>query len=276
MERTIPLRALLSVTVTTAAAAVLTSAGALAATTPEPALARAPATAGLVVAAAAPAATGTATRADAANAAKPTTCLRIRGAAACVGADESDRPGISVEDTAPDRYHAVVEYYLNGYLGTKYVIHNLGHEGEIRSNREIGATVTFRAAVYKGNHRIKVSRWKTVRTDTEYPVKRDTDVTPSTARARSQICASTKSAASTCFADRKQTVVYACDTSADRRQARAEYFLGGDPTARFEIHQLAGVNTCGKAEHGDVRVSKYRASVFDLGHRVATRLYKYH
>lgn len=59
-------------------------------------------------------------------------CARVRGAAACVGADESDRPGISIEDTEPDKLHATVEYYLNGYLGTKYVIHNLAGDGQIR------------------------------------------------------------------------------------------------------------------------------------------------
>jgi hypothetical protein len=78
----------------------------------------------------------------------------------------------------------------------------------------------------------------------------------------------------TCFAER-DTYVFACDTRADKYQARAEYFVGGDPTARFEIHQLAGVNTCGKAEHGELSVSMYRASLFDENRRVATSLYKY-
>ncbi|GGO60523.1 hypothetical protein [Nonomuraea cavernae] len=201
-------------------------------------------------------------------------CVRVRGAAACVGDDESSRPGVSIEDTRNDRLHPAVEYYLNGYLGTKYVIHNLAREGEIRGSREIGKTITFRAALYKGDRRVKVSRWKTVRDVTKYPVKRDTRVTPAGARARSAICVSTRGAASTCFAE-KNTFVFACDTGADEHQARAEYFVGGDPTARYEIHQLAGVNTCGKAEHGDLAISMYRASVFDDDHQVATRLYKY-
>ncbi|WP_248959711.1 hypothetical protein [Sphaerisporangium perillae] len=256
---------MISVTAIAAATAALTSAPALAATAPIPASGEAPAAAsGLLTTAAAP----TTTSEEAPK------CIRVRGAAACVGPDESDRPGISIEDTEPDKLHATVEYYLNGYLGTKYVIHNLAGEGEIRGSREVGKIVTFRAALYRGNHRIKVSRWKTALSDTKYPVKRDVRVTPSTARARSEICTSTKGAASMCFAE-KNTFVFACDTGADQNQARAEYFVGGDPTARFEIHQLAGFNTCGKAEHGDLAISKYRASVFDHNHRVATRLYKY-
>jgi hypothetical protein len=203
-------------------------------------------------------------------------CIRIRGAQACVGPDESNLPGITVQDTAADKYHPAVEYYLNGYLGTLYVIHNLGHKGETKGSREIGKTVTFRAAVYKGGHRVIVSRWKTVQNLAKYPVKRETNVTPAAARARSSVCTVTRAAASFCFGERKSTVVFACDTSADERQARAEYFVGGDPTARFEIHQLAGADTCGKAEHGDLAVSMYRASVYNQNHRVATRLYKYH
>ncbi|MEU8270711.1 hypothetical protein AB0B89_26575 [Sphaerisporangium sp. NPDC049002] len=242
-----------------AATAALTSASALAATAPIPAFSEAPV-----------AATGLPTAGDEAP-----KCVRVRGAAACVGPDESDRPGISIEDTEPDKLHATVEYYLNGYLGTKYVIHNLAGEGEIRGSRAIGKVVTFRAALYRGNHRIKASRWKTVRGATKYPVKRETRVTPATARARSEVCTSTKGVAGMCFAE-KDTFVYACDTGADTRQARAEYFVAGDPTARFEIHQLAGFNTCGKAEHGDLAISKYRASVFDHNRRIATRLYKYH
>ncbi|MEU8247930.1 hypothetical protein [Nonomuraea sp. NPDC048916] len=201
-------------------------------------------------------------------------CVRVKGAAACVGDDESSRPGISIEDTRNDRLHPAVEYYLNGYLGTKYVIHNLAREGEIRGSREIGKTITFRAALYRGDKLLKVSRWKTVRDVTKYPVKRETRVTPAGARARSEICVSTRGAASTCFAE-KNTFVFACDTGADKHQARAEYFVAGDPTARYEIHQLAGVNTCGKAEHGDLAISMYRASVFDDDHQVATRLYRY-
>lgn len=249
MELRIAVRVLVSVAAIAAAMTPLTSAPALAATASIPAF-------------------GSATSEE-----EPV-CARVRGAAACVGADESDRPGITIEDTEPDKLHATVEYYLNGYLGTKYVIHNLAGDGQIRGSRQIGKTITFRAAIYKGNHRIKVSRWKTVRSLTEYPVKRETRVTPSTARARSEVCTSTKGVASTCFAE-KATFVFACDTGADGRQARAEYFVEGDPTARFEIHQLAGYNTCGKAQHGDLAISKYRASVFDQNHRVATRLYKY-
>ncbi|GAA3443734.1 hypothetical protein GCM10018955_31720 [Planomonospora venezuelensis] len=191
-----------------------------------------------------------------------------------MGPDDSDRPGISIEDTTTDRLHPAVEYYLNGYLGTKYVIHNLARKGEARGSLGVGKVVTFRAAIYKGNRRIKVSRWKTVRDVAEHPVKRETRVTPAAARARAEVCTSTKGAASTCFSERK-TFVFACDTSADKYQARAEYFVGGDPTARFEIHQLAGAGTCGKAEHGDLSVSMYRASVFNGNRRVATRLYRY-
>ncbi|WP_431893518.1 hypothetical protein [Nonomuraea sp. bgisy101] len=201
-------------------------------------------------------------------------CVRVKGARACVGLDQSALPGITVQDTKKDRLHAAVEYYQNGYLGTKYVIHNLAREGEIRGNRQIGKTVTFRAAVYKGDRRIKVSGWKTVSDVTKHPVKRETRVTPAGARARSEVCTSTKGAADMCFGEKK-TFVFACDTGADRHQARAEYFLNGDPTARFEIHQLGGLNTCGKAVHGDLAVSMYRASVFDDTHLVATRLYKY-
>ncbi|MFF4624766.1 hypothetical protein [Nonomuraea jabiensis] len=201
-------------------------------------------------------------------------CVRIKGAEACVGPDGSDRPGITIEDRANDGLHATVEYYLNGYLGTKYVIHNLGRKGEVRGNREIGKIVTFRAAVYEGNHRVRFGRWKTVRNITKYPIKRETRVTPASARSRSKACTSTKGASTLCFNERN-TVVFACDTSADEYQARAEYFIAGDPTARFEIHQLAGVNTCGKAEHGDLAVSMYRASLFNHNRRVATRLYKY-
>ncbi|NUW43929.1 hypothetical protein [Nonomuraea rhodomycinica] len=205
-------------------------------------------------------------------------CVRVKGAAACVGPDGSDRPGVTVEDTAPDKLHAVVEYYLDGYLGTKYVIHNLGREGDVRGSRGIGSVVTFRASVYQGGHRVRTSRWKTVRDATKYPVRRETRVTPASARARSQVCTSTRNAATLCFSGKegRNTVVFACDTRADEYQARAEYYLGGDPTARFEIHQLAGENTCGKAEHDGVAMSMYRASLFDQGHRVATRLYKYH
>ncbi|WP_433435322.1 hypothetical protein [Nonomuraea sp. CA-141351] len=201
-------------------------------------------------------------------------CLRIKGAEACVGPDGSDRPGVTIEDTANDNLHPAVEYYLNGYLGTKYVIHNLGRKGEVRGNREIGKIVTFRAALYEGNHRVKFGRWKTVRDMTKYPVKRETRVTPTEARARAKTCTSTKGAATVCFGE-QNTFVFACDTGADTYQARAQYFVAGDPTARFEIHQLAGVNTCGKAEHGDLAVSMYRASVYNHNRRVATRLYKY-
>ncbi|GAA3787362.1 hypothetical protein GCM10022226_02030 [Sphaerisporangium flaviroseum] len=264
MDHRTPVRALISVTAIAAATMALTSSPTLAATASIPAYGEAPAATGILTTAAAAATTGQA---------KPE-CIRVKGAAACVGADESDRPGISIEDTQPDKLHATVEYYLNGYLGTKYVIHNLAGENEIRGSREVGKTVTFRAALYKGNHRIRVSRWKTVRSVTKYPVKPETRITPATARARSEVCTSTKRAAAMCFAE-KDTFVFACDTGADQRQARAEYFVGGDPTARFEIHQLAGFNTCGKAHHGDLAISKYRASVFDHNHRVATRLYKY-
>ncbi|WP_188197109.1 hypothetical protein [Nonomuraea sp. SYSU D8015] len=202
-------------------------------------------------------------------------CVRIKGAEACVGPDGSDRPGITIEDTARDRYHPAVEYYQNGYLGTKYVIHNLAGEGEVRGSREIGKVVTFRAALYKGDRRVKAGRWKTVQNMAKYPVKRETRVTPAAARARAKLCTSTKGAAVTCFAERKTSYVFACDTRADKYQARAEYFVGGDPTARFEIHQLAGLNTCGKAEHGELRISMYRASVFDDRRQVATQLYRY-
>ncbi|NJP95537.1 hypothetical protein HCN51_39945 [Nonomuraea sp. FMUSA5-5] len=201
-------------------------------------------------------------------------CVRLKGAEACVGPDGSDRPGITIEDTADDHRHPAVEYYLNGYLGTKYVIHNLGRKGAVRGNREIGKVVTFRAALYQGNHRVKYGRWKTVQNVAKYPVKRDTRTTPAGARGKSRTCTSTKAAATLCFGERK-TFVYACDTAADEYQARAEYFVGGDPTTRYEIHQLAGVGTCGRAEHGDLSISMYRASVFDHGRRKATRLYKY-
>lgn len=201
-------------------------------------------------------------------------CVRIKGAEACVGPDGSDRPGITIEDTARDKLHPAVEYYLNGYLGTTYVIHNLGREGEVRGSREIGKTVTFRAALYEGNHRVRHGRWKTVQNIAKYPVKRETRVTPATARARAKVCTSTRGAAMTCFNERK-SYVFACDTRADKYQARAEYFVAGDPTARFEIHQLAGVNTCGKAEHGDLAISMYRASLFNDKSEVASPLYKY-
>ncbi|MGP3964409.1 hypothetical protein ACTWPT_51460 [Nonomuraea sp. 3N208] len=200
-------------------------------------------------------------------------CVRIKGAEACVGPDESDRPGITIEDTASDKLHPAVEYYLNGYLGTQYVIHNLAREGEVRGSREIGKVVTFRVAVYKGNHRVRFGRWKTVQNIAKYPVKRETRVTPASARARAKICTSTRGAV-TCFAERN-TYIFACDTRADKYQARAEYFVAGDPTARFEIHQLAGVNTCGKAEHGELAISMYRAAVFDQNRRIADQLYKY-
>ncbi|MEV4571075.1 hypothetical protein AB0K12_45610 [Nonomuraea sp. NPDC049419] len=201
-------------------------------------------------------------------------CARLKGVEACVGPDGSARPGITVEDTRDDGYHPAVEYYLNGYLGTKYVIHNLARNGEVRGSREIGKTITFRAALYRGGKRVKYGRWKTVRNVAKYPVKRDTRTTPAAARAKSEICTSTKGGATLCFGERP-TFVYACDTRADRFQARAEYFIAGDPTARFEIHQLAGTGTCGKAEHGDLAISMYRASLFDGGRRQATRLYKY-
>ncbi|MCF6468919.1 hypothetical protein FAF44_11050 [Nonomuraea sp. MG754425] len=201
-------------------------------------------------------------------------CVRIKGAQACVGPDGSDRPGITVEDTADDRSHPAVEYYLNGYLGTQYVIHNLARHGEVRGNREIGRVVTFRAALYQGDHRVRYGRWKTVRNMAKYPVKRETRTTPAEARAKSRTCASTKNAATVCFSERK-TFVYACDTRADEYQARAEYFVGGDPTTRFEIHQLAGLGTCGRAEHGELSVSMYRASVYDHSRRRATKGYQY-
>ncbi|WP_127937040.1 hypothetical protein [Nonomuraea polychroma] len=201
-------------------------------------------------------------------------CVRIKGAEACVGPDGSDRPGITIEDTARDKVHPAVEYYLNGYLGTKYVIHNLAREGEVRGSREIGKVVTFRVALYDGNRRVRFGRWKTVQNIAKYPVKRETRVTPAAARARAKVCTSTRGASMTCFAERN-TYVFACDTRADKYQARAEYFVAGDPTARFEIHQLAGVNTCGKAEHGDLAISMYRASVFDHNRRIETKLYRY-
>ncbi|WP_157548291.1 hypothetical protein [Nonomuraea candida] len=201
-------------------------------------------------------------------------CARLKGVEACVGPDGSDRPGITVEDTADDHMHPAVEYYLNGYLGTKYVIHNLGRSGEVRGSREIGKVVTFRAALYRGDRRVRYGRWKTVRNVAKYPIKRDTRTTPVAARAKSKTCTTTKGAATVCFAERK-TFVYACDTGADKYQARAEYFVAGDPTTRYEIHQLAGVGTCGKAEHGELSISMYRASVFDHNRRKATRLYKY-
>ncbi|TMR22367.1 hypothetical protein ETD86_11755 [Nonomuraea turkmeniaca] len=200
-------------------------------------------------------------------------CVRIKGAEACVGPDGSDRPGITIEDTARDKLHPAVEYYLNGYLGTKYVIHNLGREGDVRGSREIGKMVTFRAAIYEGNHQVRYGRWKTVRNIAKYPVKRETRVTPAAARARAKVCTTIRGAL-TCFAERN-TYIFACDTQADKYQARAEYFVGGDPTARFEIHQLAGVNTCGKAEHGDLAISMYRTAVFNDKRRVADQLYRY-
>ncbi|MFC6083520.1 hypothetical protein [Sphaerisporangium aureirubrum] len=263
MEHRIPVRVLISVIAIVTATTALTA---------PPALAE-PAPASLSKASPAAHPPAAVTPAAVTGQDKPT-CVRVRGAAACVGPDTSDRPGITIEDTASDKLHAVVDYYMNGYLGTKYVIHNLAGADTVRGNREVGKTVTFRAALYRGGHRVKASRWKTVRTDTEYPVKRETRVTPASAQARSKVCTSTRRAASTCFAERT-TFVFACDTRADAHQARAEYFLAGDPTARFEIHQLAGSNTCGKAVHGDLSVSMYRASVFDQGHRIATRLYKY-
>ncbi|MFI7707656.1 hypothetical protein [Nonomuraea sp. NPDC049480] len=201
-------------------------------------------------------------------------CVRLKGAEACVGPDGSERPGITIMDTERDRLHPAVEYYLNGYLGTMYVIHNLARDGEVRGNREIGKVVTFRAAVYNGDRRVKFGRWKTVRNIAKYPVKRETRVSPATARARAKVCTSTKGASLTCF-DERNTYVFACDTRADKYQARAEYFVGGDPTARFEIHQLAGSNTCGKAEHGDLAVSMYRASLFNENRRIETQPYKY-
>ncbi|WP_336208660.1 hypothetical protein [Nonomuraea sp. LPB2021202275-12-8] len=88
------------------------------------------------------------------------------------------------------------------------------------------------------------------------------------------MCTSTSGAALACFAERN-TFVFACDTGGDTHQARAEYFVGGDPTARFEIHQLAGKDSCGKAEHGDLSISMYRASVYNNNRRIATRQYKY-
>ncbi|WP_326634352.1 hypothetical protein OIE67_51280 [Nonomuraea fuscirosea] len=223
-----------------------------------------------------PAATGTPIAAPvaAAKAEAEPVCARLKGVEACVGPDSSSRPGVTVEDTRDDHMHPAVEYYLNGYLGTKYVIHNLGRKGEVRGSREIGKVVTFRAALYRGDRRVGYGRWKTVRNVAKYPVKRDSRTTPAAARAKSEVCTATKGAASVCFAER-HTFVYACDTGADRYQARAEYFVGGDPTTRYEIHQLAGAGTCGKAEHGDLSISMYRASLFDENHRKGTRLYKY-
>ncbi|MFG1619949.1 hypothetical protein [Nonomuraea wenchangensis] len=202
-------------------------------------------------------------------------CVRIRGAKACVGPDGSDRPGITVEDTAGDRLHAAVEYYQHGYLGTQYVIHNLAGKGQVRGNREIGKVVTFRVALYRGDRLVKHGRWKTVQNIAKYPIKRDTRITPATARARAKLCTTTRGAAMTCFAERGSAYVLACDVRADKYQARAEYFVGGDPTARFEIRQLAGTDTCGKAEHGELAISMYRAAVFNGGHRVADQLYRY-
>ncbi|QYC45454.1 hypothetical protein Nocox_39535 [Nonomuraea coxensis DSM 45129] len=202
-------------------------------------------------------------------------CVRIRGAKACVGPDGSDRPGITVEDTAGDRLHAAVEYYQHGYLGTEHVIHNLAGRGQVRGNREIGKVVTFRAALYRGDRRVKYGRWKTVQNVAKYPIKRDTRVTPAAARARAEVCTTVRGAAMTCFAERKSAYVLACDVRADKYQARAEYFVGGDPTTRFEIRQLAGAGTCGKAEHGELAISMYRAVLFDGSHRVGDQLYKY-
>jgi hypothetical protein len=264
MEQRITARVLTSVAAIAAAMTVLTAPPVLAGTASPEASGKAPTAPRLLTATAAPT---TATQDE-------PKCVRIRGAAACVGPDTSDRPGITIEDTRADQLHAVVEYHLNGYLGTKYVIHNLAGADSVRGNREISELMTFRAALYRGNRLVRASRWKTVRSDTEYPVKRDTRVTPATARARSEVCTSTKRAAIVCFAERN-SFVFACDTRADAHQARAEYFVAGDPTARFEIHQLAGFNTCGKAPHGDTSISKYRASVFNDNRRIATRQYKY-
>jgi hypothetical protein len=201
-------------------------------------------------------------------------CLRIRGAVACVGADDSDRPGITIEDTEADKAHGVVEYYLNGYLGTKYMIHHRAGSGELKGTRALGRVVTFRVALYQGGYRAKTSRWKTVRNLTKHPVPRHTRVTPADARAQSKVCTTAAGAALTCFNERS-TKIFACDTSADRREVRAEYFVGGDPTARFEIHQLAGPGTCGKAQHGKLSISKYRAAVFGDGRRYSTSDYRY-
>ncbi|MGA4994265.1 hypothetical protein [Nonomuraea bangladeshensis] len=202
-------------------------------------------------------------------------CVRIRGAEACVGPDGSDRPGITVEDTAGDRLHAAVEYYQHGYLGTEYVIHNLAGKGQVRGSREIGKVVTFRVALYRGDRLVKHGRWKTVQNIAKYPTKRDTRITPAAARARAKVCTTTRGAAMTCFAERGSAYVLACDVRADKYQARAEYFVGGDPTTRFEIRQLAGTDTCGKAEHGELAISMYRAALFDGRHRVADQLYRY-
>ncbi|GAA0938123.1 hypothetical protein [Nonomuraea longicatena] len=201
-------------------------------------------------------------------------CMRIRGAVACVGADDSDRPGITIEDTEPDKSHGVVEYYLNGYLGTKYMIHHLAGSGELKGTRALGRVVTFRVARYEGGHRVKTSRWKTVRNLTKYPVPRHTQITPAGARAQSKACTTVAGAALTCFNERS-TKIFACDTSADKREVRAEYFVGGDPTARYEIHQLAGPGTCGKAQHGKLSISKYRAAVFGERYRYSTGDYRY-
>lgn len=227
------------------------------------------------MAATVPVATST-TEAEVEAAAEPQ-CVRVKGAEACVGPDDSDRPGITIEDTANDKRHPAVEYYLNGYLGTMYVIHNMAGNGEVRGSTEIGSLVVYRAAIYSGDHRIKAGRWTIARNVTKYPVKRETRVTPGAVQSRTELCTSTQNAASVCFADGKdkKSVVFACDIKADKYQARAEYFIGGDPTTRFEIHQLAGGNTCGKAEHGNRAISMYRASLFDQENLVTTRLYKY-
>ncbi|MEU6798268.1 hypothetical protein ABZ907_41785 [Nonomuraea wenchangensis] len=209
------------------------------------------------------------------SAADEPACVRIRGAEACVGPDGSDRPGITVEDTAGDRLHAAVEYYQHGYLGTEYVIHNLAGKGQVRGSREIGKVVTFRVALYRGDRLVKHGRWKTVQNVAKYPTKRDTRITPATARARAKVCTTARGAAMTCFAERGSAYVLACDVRADKYQARAEYFVGGDPTTRFEIRQLAGTDTCGKAEHGELAISMYRAALFDGRHRVADQLYRY-
>lgn len=259
------------------AATAISADGAAAKVAAGPAIREAPAVPAVQsVRTAAPAATGTPVAAPvaAAKAEAEPVCARLKGVEACVGPDSSSRPGVTVEDTRDDHMHPAVEYYLNGYLGTKYVIHNLGRKGEVRGSREIGKVVTFRAALYRGDRRVGYGRWKTVRNVAKYPVKRDSRTTPAAARAKSKVCTATKGAASVCFAER-HTFVYACDTGADRYQARAEYFVGGDPTTRYEIHQLAGAGTCGKAEHGDLSISMYRASLFDENRRKGTRLYKY-
>ncbi|MDF5755281.1 hypothetical protein [Spongiactinospora sp. TRM90649] len=201
-------------------------------------------------------------------------CVRVRGAAACVGGDDSLQPGVSVEDTENDRLHPAVEYYLNGYLGTMYSVHNLARQGEVRGSPWIGDTITYRAALYKGDHRLKVSEWKTLKKVTKNPVARETGISPATAQARARVCTSTRGRALVCFTGKK-TTIFACDTGTDRRQVHAEYYIGGDPTARFEIHQLAGPGTCGKAVHGRRTISKYRASLFDGDHRIGDALYKY-